>query len=217
MRGTVPAEHTEGIQFCQQEIESDMAHVLPFKGEPTYDLEIAGTVRTLPLIQVSPDTWIAYYYSLGDTEVIDRAARILAPKLTGCEIFITTETKGIPLTHAIATYLGLKPYVVCRKEVRPFMLSPLIVHYKPITAKTEQELFIDGRDSKKLGGKKVGIVDDIVSTGETIQAMAELVRQAGGTVVKRAALLVEGDERGDVEHLGILPIFKLMNQQGGRK
>ena len=194
-----------------------MAHVLPFKGEPTYDLEIAGTVRTLPLIQVSPDTWIAYYYSLGDTEVIDRAARILAPKLTGCEIFITTETKGIPLTHAIATYLSLKPYVVCRKEVRPFMLSPLVVRYKPITAKTEQELFIDGRDSKKLGGKKVGIVDDIVSTGETIQAMAELVRQAGGTVVKRAALLVEGDERGDVEHLGILPIFKLMNQQGGRK
>lgn len=191
-----------------------MAHVLPFKGEPTYDLEIAGTVRTLPLIQVSPDTWIAYYYSLGDTEVIDRAARILAPKLTGCEIFITTETKGIPLTHAIATYLGLKPYVVCRKEVRPFMLSPLVVRYKPITAKTEQELFIDGRDSKKLSGKKVGIVDDIVSTGETIQAMAELVRQAGGSVLKRAALLLEGDERGDVEHLGILPIFKLMNQQG---
>lgn len=194
-----------------------MPHVLPFKGEPTYDLEIAGTVRTLPLIQVSVDTWIAYYYSLGDTEVIDRAARLLAPKLTGCEIFITTETKGIPLTHAIATYLGLKPYVVCRKEVRPFMLSPLVVHYKPITAKTEQQLFIDGRDSKKLGGRKVGIVDDIVSTGETIQAMAELVRQAGGSVLKRAALLLEGDERGDVEHLGILPIFKLMDQQGGRK
>lgn len=194
-----------------------MAHVLPFKGEPTYDLEIAGTVRTLPLIQVSPDTWIAYYYSLGDTEVIDRAARILAPKLTGCEIFITTETKGIPLTHAIATYLGLKPYVVCRKEVRPFMLSPLVVRYKPITAKTEQELFIDGRDSKKLSGKSVGIVDDIVSTGETIQAMAELVRQAGGKVMKRAALLLEGDENQDVEHLGILPIFKLTNQQGGRK
>lgn len=194
-----------------------MAHVLPFKGEPTYDLEIAGTVRTLPLIQVSPDTWIAYYYSLGDTEVIDRAARILAPKLNGCEIFITTETKGIPLTHAIATYLGLKPYVVCRKEVRPFMLSPLVVRYKPITAKTEQELFIDGRDSKKLSRKSVGIIDDIVSTGETIQAMAELVRQAGGKVLKRAALLLEGDEHQDVEHLGILPIFKLMDQQGGRK
>lgn len=193
-----------------------MAHILPYNGQPTYDLEIAGTVRTLPLIQVSPDTWIAYYYSLGDTEVIDRAARLLAPKMSGCEIFITTETKGIPLAHAIATYLGLKPYVVCRKEVRPFMLSPLVVRYKPITAKTEQELFIDGRDSKKLAGRKVGIVDDIVSTGETIQAMAELVSRAGGVVFGKAALLLEGDEREDVEHLGILPIFKSKNSQGGR-
>jgi adenine phosphoribosyltransferase len=91
-----------------------------------------------------------------------------------------------------------------------------VVRYKPITAKTEQELFIDGRDSKKLGGRKVGIVDDIVSTGETIQAMADLVRQAGGTVQGKAALLLEGDERTDVEHLGILPIFKAPNSHGGR-
>jgi len=189
-------------------MEDAMAHILPFNGQPTYDLEIAGTIRTLPLIQVGPDTWIAYYYSLGDTEVIDGAARVLAPKMSGCDIFVTTETKGIPLAHAIATYLGLKPYVVCRKDVRPFMLSPLVVRYKPITAKTEQELFVDGRDAKKLAGKQVGIVDDIVSTGETLQAMGQLVEMAGGTVAKRAALLLEGDERGDVEHLGILPIFK---------
>jgi len=189
-------------------MEDAMAHILPFNGQPTYDLEIAGTIRTLPLIQVAPDTWIAYYYSLGDTEVIDGAARVLAPKMSGCDIFVTTETKGIPLAHAIATYLGLKPYVVCRKDVRPFMLSPLVVRYKPITAKTEQELFVDGRDAKKLAGKQVGIVDDIVSTGETLQAMGQLVEMAGGTVAKRAALLLEGDERGDVEHLGILPIFK---------
>ncbi len=186
-----------------------MTHILPFHGQPTYDLEIAGTVRTLPLVQVTPDTWIAYYYSLGDTEVIDRAARLLAPKLTRCEIFVTTETKGIPLAHAIATYLGLKPYVVCRKEVRPFMLSPLTVRYKPITAKTEQELFIDGRDAIKVKGKRVGIVDDIVSTGETLQAMVELVHHAGGEVVAKAALLVEGEENATVEHLGVLPIFKL--------
>lgn len=206
----------KGFTFASKKV-ADMAHVLPFNGQPTYDLEIAGTVRTLPLIQVAPDTWIAYYYSLGDTEVIDRAAKILAPRMNGCDIFVTTETKGIPLAHAIATYLGLKPYVVCRKEVRPFMLSPVIVRYKPITAKTEQELFIDGRDVKKLAGKRVGIVDDIVSTGETLQAMVELVQQAGGKVVKKAALLVEGEERSDVEHLGILPIFKLLNDSSGRK
>ena len=186
-----------------------MPHILPFRGQPTYDLEIAGTVRTLPLIQVAPDTWIAYYYSLGDTEVIDRAARILAPKMESCDLFVTTETKGIPLAHAIATNLGLKPYVVCRKEIRPFMLSPLVVRYKPITAKTEQELFMDGRDANKVRGKKVGIVDDIVSTGETLQAMGELVKQAGGEVVAKAALLLEGEEWKDVVNVGILPVFKL--------
>jgi len=185
-----------------------VAHILTFNGQTTYDLKIAGTVRTLPLIQVAPDTWIAYYYSLGDTEVIDRAARELAPKLTNCELFVTTETKGIPLAYAIAVNLGLRPYVVCRKEIRPFMLSPLVVRYKPITAKTEQELYMDGRDAMKVRGKRVGIIDDIVSTGETLDAMAELVRQAGGSVAARAALLVEGDERADVHHLGILPIFK---------
>ncbi|MDR7481937.1 MAG: phosphoribosyltransferase family protein [Armatimonadota bacterium] len=185
-----------------------MPHVLPFVGQPTYDLEIAGTVRTLPLIQVAPDTWIAYYYSLGDTEVIDRAARLLAPRLAQCEIFVTTETKGIPLAHAVATNLGLKPYVVCRKEIRPFMLSPLAVRYKPITARTEEELYMDSRDAMKLRDRQVGIIDDIVSTGETLEAMAQLVAQAGGAVVARAAILLEGDDRPGVQHLGILPIFK---------
>lgn len=185
-----------------------MPHILPFRGEATYDLEVAGTVRTLPLIQVAPDTWIAYYYSLGDTEVIERGARELAPRLRSCDIFVTTETKGIPLTHAIAALLDQKPYVVCRKEVRPFMLAPLMVRYTPITAKTEQELFMDGRDAIKVRGRRVGVVDDIVSTGETLQAMVELVTQAGGEIVAKAALLLEGDERADVEHLGILPIFK---------
>ncbi len=192
-----------------------MPHILPFRGQPTYDLHVAGAVRTLPLIQVAPDTWIAYYYSLGDTEVIDRAARILAPKLKDCDIFVTTETKGIPLAHAIATYLELKPYVVCRKGIKPFMLSPLVVRYKPITARTEEELYLDGRDAMKLKGKRVGIIDDIISTGETLQAMVDLVRQAGGEVIAKATLLLEGDERADVQHLGILPIFKLAEKPPG--
>ncbi|MDR7415552.1 MAG: phosphoribosyltransferase family protein [Armatimonadota bacterium] len=189
-----------------------MTYVLPFQGQSNYELEIAGARRRLPLIQVSPDTWIAYYYSLGDTEVIDRAARALAPQMESCEVLVTTETKGIPLAHAIATYLGLRPYVVCRKEIRPFMLSPLVVRYKPITAKTEQELYLDGRDALKLAGRRVGIVDDIVSTGETVRAMEELVAQAGGEVVKRAALLLEGYDRDDIFHMGILPVFKLQGE-----
>src|SRR2546426_89539 len=92
----------------------------------------------------------------------------------------------------------------------------VVVRYKPITAKMEQELYIDGRDSVKVKGKRVGLVDDIVSTGETLQAMGELVRRAGGTVVAKAALLVEGDDRVDVHHLGILPVFKIMDAGGGQ-
>ncbi len=192
-----------------------MAHVLPYHGQASFDLEIAGTVRSLPLIQVAPDTWIAYYYSMGDTEVIDRAARLLAPGLEDCDLFVTTETKGIPLTHAIATLAGLKPYVVCRRQIRPFMMSPLIVRYKPITARTEEELFMDGRDALKVRGRRVGLVDDIVSTGETLEAMTSLVRQADGEVVATAVLLLEGEDRPGVRHLGVLPIFRRMDSAGG--
>jgi len=191
-----------------------MAHILPFRGQPAYDLEVAGMVRTLPLIQVAPDTWIAYYYSLGDTEVIDRAARLLAPRLNDPDILVTTEIKGIPLAHAIATYLGLKPYVVCQRRIRPFMLSPLMVRYKPITAKTEQELYMDGRDAMKLRGRRTAVVDDIFSTGETMRAMLELVAQAGGKVVAKAAILLEGEEVPDIQNLGILPVFKLLPESG---
>ncbi len=185
-----------------------MSHVLPYHGQASYDLEIAGVARRLPLIQVAPDTWIAYYYSLGDTEVIDRAARSLAPGLEACELFVTTETKGIPLTHAIATVAGLKPYVVCRRQIRPFMLSPLVVRYRPITARTEEELYMDNRDAQKVRGRRVGIIDDIISTGATLEAMRNLIRQAGGDVTATAVLHLEGAEREGVRHLGILPVFR---------
>ncbi len=191
-----------------------MAHVVPYRGQPTYDLEIAGVSRKLPLIQVAPDTWIAYYYSLGDTEVIDHAARALVEAVSGCEMFVTTETKGIPLAHALAAYSGMKPYVVCRKEIRPFMLSPLSVRYRPITAKSEEELFMDGRDALKVRERRVCLVDDIVSTGETLRAMAELVEQAGGSVVATAALLLEGAEIEGVHHLGVLPVFRREDDAG---
>src|SRR2546428_13912384 len=116
-----------------------MPHILPFRGQSSYDLEIAGTVRSLPLIQVSPDTWIAYYYSLGDTEVIDRAARELAPKMKNCDVFVTTGTNGIPLAHAVATHLGLKPYAVCRKAMRPVVVYPGVVRDIGCTGRRDKQ------------------------------------------------------------------------------
>ncbi|GBC68520.1 Adenine phosphoribosyltransferase [archaeon HR01] len=182
--------------------------VLEYDGRKYYELTVREFRRSLPLIKVSDDTWIAYFDSLGDKEFIAHCARILASQLSDCEILVTSESKGIPLVHEIAGILGHKKYVVCRKERKPFMENPLIVKYKPITSSKELELVIDGRYVELIRSKRVGIVDDIVSTRNTMEAMERLVTMAGGKVVKKATVLVEGEHHKDVIYLGVLPIFK---------
>jgi len=137
----------------------------------------------------------------------------MTPWMRDCDILVTSESKGIALVHEIASRLGHSRYVVCRKEKKPFMLNPIAVNFQPITASAPLELVMDGRYVEYLKGKKVGIVDDIVSTKQTLEAMESLVRMAGGNVVRKAAILVEGSERDDVAHLGVLPIFKRQTPQ----
>ena len=182
--------------------------VLEYDGRQFYELTVRGFRRKLPLIQVSEDTWIAYFDSLGDKEFIEHCAKELAPHLKDCEILITSESKGIPLVHEIAGLLGHRRYVVCRKERKPFMENPLTVKFKPITATKELELVIDGRYVPMIKNKKVGIVDDIVSTRQTMEAMEKLANMAGGKVTKKVAVLIEGEHHKDVIYLGVLPIFK---------
>ncbi|MDJ0269675.1 MAG: adenine phosphoribosyltransferase [Aigarchaeota archaeon] len=182
--------------------------VLEYDGREFYELSVRGFKRILPLIQVSEDIWIAYFDSLGDKEFIEHCARELAPHLKDCDILLTSESKGIPLVHEIAGLLGHKQYVVCRKERKPFMHNPIAVTFKPITARKELELVIDGRYVERLRGKNVGIVDDIVSTRQTMEAMEKIVNQAGGRVAKKATVLIEGEHHKDVIYLGVLPIFK---------
>ena len=160
------------------------------------------------MVQVDADTWIAYFDSLGDRAFLSHCADILTEYLKDTDILMTAESKGIGLVHEISKRLGHEYYVVCRKEVKPFMKDPIIVKYKPITSRKELVLCIDGRYRERLKGKRVGIVDDIVSTGETIKAMKKIAEEAGGTVTKVAAILVEGAYRSDIHHLGILPLFK---------
>jgi len=186
--------------------------VLEYDGRQYYELIVSGFKRLLPLIQVSNDTWIAYFDSLGDKEFIEHCARELVPHLRECDILMTSESKGIPLVHEIAGALGHKRYIVCRKERKPFMENPLAVKFKPITATKELELVIDGRYVELMRGKKIGIVDDIVSTRQTIEAMEKLAKMAGGEVVKKVAVLIEGEHHPDVIHLGVLPIFKKKKQ-----
>lgn len=182
--------------------------VLPYTGQEYYELNIQGFKRRLPMVQVSEDTWIAYFDSLGDRAFLSHCAEILIEYLKDTDVLMTAESKGIGLVHEIAKKLGHEYYIVCRKEVKPFMKDPIVVKYKPITSRKELVLCIDGRYRERLRNKRVGIVDDIVSTGETINAMKKIVKEAGGEVVKVAAILVEGAHRSDVRHLGVLPLFK---------
>lgn len=182
--------------------------ILPYDGREYYELNIAGLKRLLPLLKVSEDTWIAYFDSLGDKEFISHCAKILAEKIRGSEVLMTSESKGIPLVHEIAGLLNHSYYIVARKEIKSFMINPLVVECRPITSKSTVKLSIDGRYIPKLKDKKVAIVDDIVSTKETMNAIEELAKKAGAIIYKKVAILVEGGTYDDVEYLGILPIFK---------
>jgi adenine phosphoribosyltransferase len=184
------------------------ATILEYDGRPYYELVVRNFRRHLPLLQVAPDTWIAYFDSLGDREFIEHCASILAEELRDCELLVTSESKGIPLVHEIAARLGHPRYIVCRKERKAFMKDPIAVKYKPITSAKELELVIDGRYVPYIQGRRVGIVDDIVSTKNTMEAMEKIVQMAGGKVVKKATVLVEGEHHRDVIYLGVLPIFK---------
>jgi len=182
--------------------------ILEYDGRRFYELSVRGFKRLLPLIQVSEDTWIAYFDSLGDKEFIEHCARELAPHLKDCDVLMTSESKGIPLVHEIAGILGHSRYIVCRKERKPFMENPIAVKFKPITATKEIELVIDGRYIPLIKDKRIGIVDDIVSTRQTMEAMEKLATAAGGKVTRKVAVLIEGEHHKDVIYLGVLPIFK---------
>jgi len=181
---------------------------LPYEGQEYYELRLVGVTRMLPLVKVADNTWIAYYNDLGDVSVIEKSAEALAEKLKGCDILITSESKGIALAHAISRLLGHANYVVCRKEIKKSMLNPIVVRYKPITSGAELLLCIDSRSARLLEGKRVGVVDDVVSTRASMDAIEELVKKAGGKVRARAVMLAEGQERAGVINLGVLPLFK---------
>jgi len=190
--------------------EPGVPTVLPYRGEQYYTLRLQGLEWRLPLVQVAPDTWIAYFDSLGDARLVRSSAEALAPHFRDADILMTCESKGIALAHEIAARLGQDTYIVCRKERKAFMLDPLVERYKPVTASRELELCIDSRYVPRIRGRRVGVVDDIVSTRATVDAMVRLAERAGGRVVRKGAILVEGAIYDDIVYLGVLPIFKRM-------
>ncbi len=176
----------------------------------TYPLEIAGVKRELPLFEVRPGLRIAILNILGDTELVQACARELGKQLQGLEfdVLVTAEAKSIPLAHALALELK-KPYVVLRKVYKPYMGAALTVETLSITTGHPQILVLDEKDQDLLRDKKVVLVDDVISTGSTLQGMRMLMEKVGAQVVGEAAILTEGDRARwmHIYSLGHLPLF----------
>jgi len=174
----------------------------------TYPVEIAGVRRELPIVQVWPGVAVALLNLLGDTELTEAAAEALAKRLPPeVEVLVTPEVKAVPLAHALSRITG-KPYVVARKTEKPYMINPVSRQVLSITTGKPQLLVLDGADIPRVRGKKVAIVDDVVSTGSTLAGLRELIESVGGEVVAVLAVFTEGTPRQDVVALGHLPLFK---------
>jgi adenine phosphoribosyltransferase len=175
-----------------------------------YPVEIAGLHRELPLFEIKPGLKIAILNILGDTELVQACATGLAEKLKSAayDVIVTAEAKSIPLAHALSVATG-KPYVILRKAYKPYMGNALQAETLSITTGLPQTLYLDEKDRRVLSGKMVVIVDDVISTGSTLQGMRLLIQKAGAQISAEAAIFTEG-ERAQWENivsLGHLPIF----------
>ena len=175
-----------------------------------YPVEIAGVKRDLPLFEVKPGLRIAILNILGDTELVQAAAQALAGKLkkVNYDLLVTAEAKSIPLVHALSVASG-KGYVILRKAYKPYMGEAIQAETLSITTGAPQTLYLDEKDCSLIKGKKVILVDDVISTGSTLQGMRMVATKAGAEVAGEAAILTEG-ERAQWEHiisLGHLPLF----------
>ncbi len=175
-----------------------------------YSVEIAGLKRDLRLFEIQPGLKIAILNILGDTELVQACAQALSEKLKDKEydVLVTAEAKSIPLAHALSVETK-KPYVVLRKTYKPYMGAALQAETLSITTGQPQILILDEKDVEMMRGKKVVIVDDVISTGSTLQGMRMILEKAGSSVVAEAAIFTEGD-RAQWMHiiaLGHLPLF----------
>lgn len=176
----------------------------------SYPVEVAGVKRDLRLFEIKPGVKIAILNILGDTEFVKAASQELAKKLADkkVDVLVTAEAKSIPLAHVLSTEMNL-PYIVLRKSYKPYMGDALQSETLSITTGAPQTLYLDEKDRILVTGKNVAILDDVISTGSTLQGMRLIMDKAGANVVAEAAIFTEGDRAQwhNIVALGHLPVF----------
>ena len=177
--------------------------------EKSYTLEVAGLKRELPLCKLSDDLYIGAFVIFGDVELTIAAARELEKIAPEHDIMITAESKGIPLLYEMARQEKSKKYIIARKAPKLYMKNIISTEVTSITTAKKQMLYLDSDDMEAMRDKKVLIIGDVISTGESLRAVEELVKRAGGKIVGKMAILAEGDAkyRDDIQYLAYLPLF----------
>lgn len=177
----------------------------------TYSMEIAGLRRDLPLCKVNDNLYIAAFICFGDAEITVACARELLKLVPAPEYdyLFTAEAKSIPLIHEMARQSNASKYFIARKGPKAYMPNPIFVEDQSITTANPQRLYLGQDDADLIRGKRILIVDDVISTGGSLRAMEELIQKAGGTVAGKIAVLAEGDsqKRPDIRYLAPLPLF----------
>ena len=176
-----------------------------------HKVDLQGYIAELPILRLPSGVGIAFFNLHGNAEMTEHCAKKLAPLLTDCDVILTAESKGLQLAHCVARELGHKLYAVARKSKKLYMQDGIEISIdSSITTGKEQKMYLSKHDAELLKGKKVGIVDDVVSTGASLAGLEKLVLEAGGILYKKAFVLAEADaaDRTDVIYLATIPLFK---------
>ncbi len=173
-----------------------------------YDMTIAGCNRKLPICKLNEKISIAAFVVFGDVEITEKSAEELLKKAPDFDVILTAEAKSIPLAYEMSKQ-SKKDYIVARKDIKVYVVNPISVDVNTITTRKKQQLHLSQENVEMIKGKKVLIVDDVISTGESLIALEKLVELAGGTTVGKFAILAEGDavDREDITYLEELPLL----------
>ncbi|MBD5091880.1 MAG: adenine phosphoribosyltransferase [Clostridiales bacterium] len=175
-----------------------------------YCVDICGYEAKLPILPLPSGISICFFNLHGNQTLTEHSGKQLAERVRGCDIVLTAESKGLQLAHVVARELGHEYYAVCRKSKKLYMQDGLQTSVQSITTGEVQTLYLSKHDAELIKGKRVAIVDDVVSTGGSLKGLEEMVRLAGGEVAAKAFVLAEGDaaERDDIIYLATIPILK---------